>query len=283
MSTDKSIYTPFPRTIDIYNNKLFKGNPAFVVNKVEIIDQRKTKKLSYNFKDFYIKSTASQVDDENPEAMYLAKNLPFDFISAGMGNFFISIDDYNDGVATIYHGQVPYYFKVVESDFLTDAARYIIWKHERSLESVQKLEKVDKEFELIIDGIRKCIAEKNYDCLISKYPEFKIGIYQWSALHDPSFCKKYQEGESVTFSEENLKNIKKRVIDWELYKQFFSFRNPQMVIHYEHRNFGREIVLSASLTGAKSCDYTSGLKIHFYKESPKTKWKVTIFSEATAD
>jgi hypothetical protein len=242
-------------------------------NEKNIVDFTENKK-TFEFKD-YFKFTDQEHDD--PDEIYLVRNIPLDFISVNIPFFYLQVDEYKNGIAILHRSKKAYYFKLNK-----DLVRFITWPTESSLDSVKQLETIDKKFSTILQKLRSCVDLKDVDCLISFNKSFLSGIYEWSVFNDASLCNLHMQSGRGRVSSELSNRIKKKIVNWDLYKKLFALNDSNIKVRLVHKNFADGVDLEISLKGDKACERQSSIILIFTREKLGSDWEISVYPSAAA-
>lgn len=273
---------PVP-SIQIYENKKLDGKPAFLIDNFRIVDQRSKIQVIYRYEDFYKKNKVNEQDSEDLEKIFTIKDIPLDFITAYPPEFYLQLKHYDSGLASISDKGKEYFFKINEADFEYTVNGNILWPSMRGREAIKDFETNNKEFADLMNGFRQCIKAEDYNCLVKKYPDFEPGIKEWSVFKDPILCKKYQEAEGQQKKDEIINKVTNKIVNWNLYQDFFSYNDSTMKVSITYSDFGKETGISLDLEGETACNRVSGLSMYFRRKAKASGWAFSIHSLAPED
>lgn len=263
-------------SLKVYDNKNLQGSPSFEISNEKIEDMRNNKKHDYYFKDYFnynIKTFSSDI-----------KDLPFDFITASVHGLYLSITNYQNGIATVQDQKKSYYLKLQENNFLSGTWPHSsVWPQVNDAKMVQKylknLERDDRNFFSLIDSIRKCVNEKDLKCLKNKLDasdssRLDNNISEWSISKDKNLCEKMRPNHN-SVTRELEAEIKERIVPWSEFQKILNFNDSSIEYELTKVGFGKNDSISLSLEGECACVTCINIDMTFIREAD-TIWKTRL-------
>lgn len=267
-------------TLPIYDNKELRGTPSFLIDNEKVIDQRSNARKTYIYKDHFHHDWKTQGTK--------VKDLPMEFVTATTNGFYLGVSDYKNGIAMVKDKNKEYFLKFKTNMFMGNKWPSPIWKTDTNRESVlkylQDLEKTDKEFQVLINPVRKCLNEKNLACfkksIKDESSDTDYGIFidheisVWSIANDDELCPIFKE--HLDKEVELAKKVKKKVIPWRIYEKGFSFKDPETQFTHTIEEFGKSETINVSLEGKQACDAGEDFEVIFERNLglSTNKWEM---------
>ncbi len=270
--------TQFPmETIDapleVYDNKVLQGDPIYIIDNKKIVDLKNGKK-EYDYKTFYSVSKKAGIEGDYP-VKELSK-IELDFVKLNFNVYVLAIESKENDILKITGKDL--YFKAADKNLKAGIERAMRWKSSKSPEVIKKLLKEDEVFKTFFNKLSTCVKSKNNTCLFNLSRGFEDAAIEWTLKQSPEVCAKMSE--TGVYDPDNfkteIKNIKKVLVNWNLYEEFIKLDNPNMEILEITSDFGSKQDIYFSLEG-NGCVASTKFGINIKKEKGRNTLMIMTF------
>lgn len=273
------------KKVFLFNNDELKGSPLYEINNENIIDYTTAEKKNFTYKDYF--------HYDKKSVSVSIKDMPIDFIRAGINGYYIGISEYNNDIATVMANGKKLYFKISLRNLLGDEVTYIKWPTERNSAKIKdfysKEMKSNASLEKIVNSIQNCSEEKNSSCLkkaledmgagfpVETYNQLKVNHF--FANDKNNGCEKNQR-ELMNTESSLYKKEYPEYIPWDFIKKSVMLEQGQISLERTVKKMINREIVSVTVTGKPVCLAEEKLQMLLEKDLVSNKWKLISFNFA---
>lgn len=273
------------KTIFLFDNDDLKGVPLYEINNEMIVDNSAAKKEIYLFKDYFHFDKKSQG--------VIVKDLPFEFIRAGINGYFLGVYDHSGNIASVITKNKKLYFKSSLKELLGNEVSFIKWPTVRESKIVREYFlneiKINQSLHKIIQTIKSCSDQKDIQCLrlTLKSNDIFFPVYFYNVLKVNHFftvnsnngCEKNRRELLNPDSNLYLKNYPEYV-PWQFIKSSLSLEKESTSLERTVKKMINKEVISIRVMGNVECVAEEKLQMVLEKDLVTNNWKLLSFNFA---